>query len=326
MRIITFGNILKGFKDNFLRSNETLERSSDGGLWNTLRGSWSVSSNKLYTSTSASEYPIVSVDALSASVDISIKDISQGTTAALWVTDSGNWWGLGIDQVTLVGDNNNATGCDCATCTGANYEGYYYACGTNYCQGANSYYCCNVIGNRYCSSYNTSNCKSWYYSKETGKVCTGGYNTSNCASYNSGNCNENPPYCIGNYYTYPCGTNYCVGYNITGYYTYTCGCVTCYPQYVRLIKSISDTVSTVFSSFISNNLIIRSIKTLVRGDKVVAEIYENSDLTGKIGSDLIYEPTGVALTTRYGVIVKPSSYNQGSTSGEIEIKGTFDGN
>jgi hypothetical protein len=325
MRIITFGNILKGFKDTFLRSNETLERSSDGGLWNIVRGSWSVSSNKLYTATSPSTYPIISADVLSASVDISIKDISQGTTTALWVTDSGNWWGLGIDQVTLVGDNNNATGCDCATCTGANYEGYYYACGTYTYYVTNYVYCCNVVGNRYCSSYNTSNCKSWYYSKETGKVCTGGYNSSNCASYNSGNCNESPPYCVSGSSPVT-NTNYCVGYNITGYYTYTCNCVTCYPQYVRLIKSISDTVSTVVSSLISNNKIIRSIKTLVRGDKLVAEVYENSDLTGKIGSDLVYEPTGVALTTKYGVLVKPSSYNQGNTNGEIDIKAVYGGN
>lgn len=321
MRIITFGNILKGFKDNFLRADETLERSSDGGLWNTLRGSWSVSSNKLYTSTSPETYPIISTDVSSASVNISIKDISQGTTTALWISDSGNWWGLGIDQVTLVGDNNNATGCDCQTCTGVNYENYTYACGTNYCPSY--YYCCNVVGNRYCKAYNTSNCKTYYTSKVTGTVCTA-WNASNCASYNSGNCNENPPYCLtGNYYA--CGTNYCTGQNAY-YFSYTCSCVTCYPQYIRLIKSVADTVSTVFSSLISNSLIVRSIRTRIRGDKITAEVYENSDLTGKIGSDLVYEPTGVSLNTRYGIAIKPSSYSQGNTSGEIDITAVYNDN
>lgn len=309
----------KSFIDSFVRSDQSLTTAPDGTKWNSLRGVWSIASNKISTSSSASEYPLAAVGMASASVDISIKDISQGTTAALWVTDSGNWWGLGIDQIELIGDNNNATGCDCTTCTNTNYNSFYYACGTNYCQGANYTYCCNVVGNRYCSSYNGSNCRSWYYSKATGKVCSGGYNTSNCASYNSGNCNENPPYCVTGYYTYACGTNYCVGYSVAGYYNYTCGCTTCYPQYIRIIQSVSNTVSTIVNEFIHNSKTIKSIKLLVRGNQITTQAYENTDLTGQIGSDLVYNPTGVALTPRYGIMIKPSSYSQGSTSGEIKI-------
>jgi hypothetical protein len=303
----------KSFKDRFDRSEASLSRSTVGTKWSILRGSFSVGSNKLNSGGAASEYPLSVVPTTSKNVDISIKDIGQGTTAALWVTDSGNWWGLGIDQETN-------TSCNCETCTNTNYNSYYYACGTNYCTGTNYTYCCNVVGNRYCSGYNTSNCRSWYYSKFTGKTCSGGYNGSNCASYNGGNCNENPPYCVSGYNSYACGTNYCVGYSVAGYYSYSCNCVTCYPQYVRLIQSVANTVTTITSNFISNSVIIKSIKAIVRGNTITAKIYQNTDLTGQIGSDLVFEPTGVALTPRYGIMVKPSSYNQGSTSGEIEIE------
>ena len=306
----------KSFRDTFSRSDGDVGRAQDGTRWDPVRGSWSVISNKLATTSKADSYPLNAVGVVSKNVDITLKDISQGVMAALWVTDSGNWWGLGIDQVTLNADNNNASGCDCATCTNTNYNSYYYGCGTNYCTGANYYYCCNVVGNRYCTGYNTSNCNKWCSAPWR---CCGGYNGSNCRGYNSGNCNENPPYCVSGYYSYACGTNYCVGYSVAGYYNYTCNCVTCYPQYVRLIQSASNTISTIASDFINNSKIIRSMKLLVRGSQVTAKLYENADLTGQIGSDLVYNPTGVALTPKYGIMIKPSSYSQGSTSGEIQI-------
>ena len=303
------------FIDTFNRANESLTAAPDGTKWSILRGVWSIVSNKVSTSSDASEYPLAVVGMASQNVDISLKDISQGTTAALWVTDSGNWWGLGIDQITLVGDNNNATGCDCTTCTNTNYNSFYYDCGDNYCTGTNYVYCCNVTGNRYCRAYG-GNCSKYASAPYR---CVAWF-TAWCTAYNAGNCNENPPYCVSGYYNYKCGDNYCVGYAVAGYYNYTCGCTTCYPQYIRIIKSASNAVSTVVSEFIHNSKTIKSIKLLVRGNQVTAKVYENTDLTGQIGSDLVYTPTDVAITPRYGIMVKPSSYSQGNTSGEIQIE------
>jgi hypothetical protein len=148
----------KGFKDTFNRTNQTLDISSDGTKWK-IWGSalWSVVSNKVSTSTAASSYPLASLSTPSSNVTMSLKGISQGSTAALWVTDSNQWWGIGIDQTTVSASTLNPTeraitGCSCQTCTNpATCSTWNYQCNTwNYqCNVYN--YQCNVY-NYQCNS------------------------------------------------------------------------------------------------------------------------------------------------------------------------------
>jgi hypothetical protein len=56
------------------------------------------------------------------------------------------------------------------------------------------------------------------------------------------------------------------------------------------------------------------------GSEITIEPYANSDLTSKIGSDLVYTPTGVAITSSYGIIVEPSPTSQGYEIDEITIE------
>lgn len=307
MRLINIGIVAKKFKDTFIRPNETLSRSSDGSLWNIIRGSWEVLSNRLSTSSSPNTYPIASTTTPSENVDISIKDVSQGTTAALWITDSGNWWGLGIDRESLT---------QCETCY--NYDSfiYNYPCGTTFVQNCNAFSCASwtyTCNSRTCNG----NCKSWTNQGGVYRCanwfgaccvsttnCTGGYNICN-AFYSTTN------------------TNYCqaVGYNITG--SYQCNCVTSYPQYIRFIQSVSNTVSVISQNAVSS--VIGSIKVLVRktgsnSATVTTKAYSDTELVSQIGNDIVYVPSNIAITPNYGIIVKPSSYSQGSTSGEIEIE------
>jgi hypothetical protein len=62
------------------------------------------------------------------------------------------------------------------------------------------------------------------------------------------------------------------------------------------------------------------MKIITSGSQITIEPYANADLTSKIGSDLVYTPTGVALTSTYGIIVTPSVTNQGSEIDEITIE------
>jgi hypothetical protein len=48
--------------------------------------------------------------------------------------------------------------------------------------------------------------------------------------------------------------------------------------------------------------------------------YSDTNLSTQIGSDLTYTPTGVAINARYGIMVKPSAYSQGTTIDEISIE------
>lgn len=315
MRLLVIGNMAKKIKDTFFRNNEPLLRASDGTIWTTLRGVWSVLDYRAKTTTSPSEYPLAVVSAPTSDVDFSIKDLSQGAAAALWVSDSGNWWGVGVDM-------GSGFSCECSTCTTPVYSAnsFFYDCGDNFCQGANYYYCCNKSGNIN-SVYVRSTCNR-YFTSEGSSTCTGNWNTA-YTYYNNGWCNNSNTSCVGNYFTYKCGDNYCVGYYvwISGYYSEPCNCTTCYPQYVRLFKYISGVFSSVTESLISNTKVARSIKLFIRGNEITARAYENADLTNQISSDLVYTPTGVAINARYGIMIKPSTYDQGTTLGEIEIEG-----
>jgi len=88
---------------------------------------------------------------------------------------------------------------------------------------------------------------------------------------------------------------------------------------------VGSTVSTVFSSLIPETLattvtrIVQSLRVRVTGDTVSVERFANVDLTDKIGNDLVYQPTGVEVTTEYGIIVRPSAHNPNYSIGSIDI-------
>lgn len=313
----SIGSVRRTFKDTFSRADGSLDRASDGSKWNILRGTWNISSNRLTTSTSVNNYPIATVNTVSQDVDISIKNVSQGATAALWVTDSGNWWGVGIDQA--------AADCNCDTCANYVTNSYVYSCGFNYCSGPNcpgstcaawscsggsSFTCNSRVCNQNCKSWTNQGgqyrCANYYGACCLGyyNPCPGGYNV--CSTWN-------------NAFS---GYNNCVGYstNISGYYN--CNCQTCYPQYVRLIQSVANTVSTIATNSVS--VVANSLKILVRktGDNsasITVKPYSDDNFVTQIGSDIVYTPLNVSISSSYGIIVKPSSYSQGTTVGEIEI-------
>ena len=87
---------LKSFQDTFTAANSASALPQTTALWVATSGTWGIDTNRAYSTTAASSYPI-------ASVDTNIKDVvvkatsdsssNAGHGVSYWVTDSNNWWG-----------------------------------------------------------------------------------------------------------------------------------------------------------------------------------------------------------------------------------------
>jgi hypothetical protein len=368
------------FSDGF---DGTFDEATDGSLWKSLRGTWSVVLGKASSSSAANTYPIASIDMPENQgvTTISMKSMGQGSGAALWITDSGNWWAVSVGTDAGVNcncqtccatsfcatgncnaGNCNAGNCNAGNCTGGNcatgnvasYSCTGWNCASYTCTGFTGGNCsaygnwCSggVVGNRFCRSGNncaafnkTGNCKTW-------NSCSA-YNAGNCNNYtrvcnatNAVNCangNCNPGSCrSGNIASYTCTSFSCTSFSCTSFsctsfsctsfsctsFTCTsftnCNCQTCYPPYIRLIKSVSNTVTEVTKITLST--VVNSLRLSVSGSQVTAKAYSDTDLASQIGSDLVFTPTGVALTTSYGIIITPSATNQGDSLDDFTIE------
>jgi hypothetical protein len=363
----------KRFYDNFNRTNQSgLGTATDGSTWNTLRGSFSISSNTAVGVDT--NYPMANQTMPFSNVEIDLLGTTQGSAASLWVTDSGNWWAVGMTQepescnctyyytastnyytgytaVYTAGNLNssytngnwNVANCNATTCTG----GYNASnCATANCVAYNGTTCNNYACNGYnayvCNSYNAynsktktgGNCNAYSGGNCAGYRCSGSYNAVNCAAY--GCSAYNTQTCI----SYTCNAYNSYYYNgnvVNGYYnaptlwyyntntesttTYSgpfASCSTCYPQYIRIIQSVANTVSVVTQWSIGT--LAQSLKIKTSGSQITVSAYSDTSLVTQIGSDLIYTPTGVAVTPVFGLTVIPSSYNQGYATDSIEIK------
>lgn len=340
-----FSSVRKKFVDTFNRSNTTDELgiATDGSFWNIVSGVFRISSNRGASTSAASTYPIASVKMpeTSRSTTISVKGAQQGTGTALWITDSGNWWAIGIGQ-------KNVTTCQtCSQCNSFSCAGFSTNCvawsqncssftqpcnawnqGNSFCSG-------DYVGNRFCqssscSAWNLRNCNKW----GANFTCNGwnastcstwkcnAWNTGNCNkfSYNARNCSTWSTNCTG--WSTSCNsfsTTCTGGFNIcNAWSTFECNCVTTFPPYVRLYRSIATVVSQITESIISS--IANSFKVTVSGNQITTKVYSDTNLVTQIGSDLVYTPTGATLTNEYGIIIVPSQTNQGDSVDEISIE------
>jgi len=348
-------SIRKFFADNFERGNTSndLGITSTGSRWDQWRGIFKVQASKAISDSSPSSYPMATVNMPFQDVEISLKDIDSGAGAALWVTDSGDWWGIGLQQEEV--------DCNCE-------------------QGTE----CNRWNARNCAQWNGQQCFRW--GCRTG-AWTGSTNTGQCTRWSRGNCRRFAQTGGGNCRVFSgTGTSICVAWNTrifgcvqwnTGicqatrwnantctsfvcqaanagncrsfnsqtcnrWFEFTTNCETCYPQYIRIFRSVNSTVSTVFSAVITRTFQVisstygsltlfiqpdreapraRSMKVKTTSDSVSADVFSDSAHNQQIIVDetITYGPTGVEIPTTYGIMVNPSSYNQNNYIGEINI-------
>lgn len=293
-------SISKKFSDTFSRGDSAtgLGKSEIGTTWRSLRGIIGISSNKAYPV--SGNYPASVISATGKDIDITAISDSQygnGTGIMLWATDADNWWAVDIYQ-------ESSTSCN-SYCPDPNAG--YYACGNYYTYNA----CGQYYYYQYCSSATTvrGNCNGFshpYYKNTT--YCTGyNYNlVCNAYAYATG-CNY--------YYTVSGNNAYCPN----AYYC--CSSTTIYPKYIRVIRMIAGSISTMASQLISNdsNQNAAALKVEVRNDQITAKAYTDASMTTQAGSSLVYSPTGANITTDYGIVFTTQGYSQ-NNAGTTEVK------
>jgi hypothetical protein len=198
---------------------------------------------------------------------------------------------------------------------------------TRPCSGWNA---CDVTGNRFCrassiASWNARTGNNQNFSGGNPNFAPGGWN----AATGGGTTNPATPtgvwnVCTGGFCSgaYNCAAYTCTAWSCVTFTNVSCNCQTCFPTYVRVIQAIGGAVSQLIKWKVSElgTQLVNSMRITTSGAQITIEPYANADLTSKIGSDLVYTPTGVAITSVYGIIVEPSPTSQGSEIDEITIE------
>jgi hypothetical protein len=347
----SLSSVRKIFSDNFNRPDtvNTLGINERGSRWDLISGAFKILSGRGVAVTS-SETSVAAVNFPTTDVNISLEDIGNGSGAALWVSEAGDWWATVVDQT--VEDCNCDTDITCTRYNSSNISGYNrFESG-----GRNAF---TYQTGTYCSGGNVSQ-QGFYYDYTQGGNCRryiyiGGANPVRCVEWNTFEFITG--YNATNYNARVCNANFATGYNapnfstaIAGYNAKTCAqyveftlnCETCYPQWIRVLQSVGNTISTITSFVVTrtfrtvkssygnldlyiqdefNQPDVSSMNVNVNNKTISLDLYENSDLTGKIevDEDIVYTPTEAQVDDSYGIIVRPSSYNPNQGFGGINI-------
>ena len=274
-------SVLSKITDSFNRSGGSIGSTDTGQAWQATRGTWTVSSNKASTATSASSYPIAAVDFASPNATIEI-DVSRGSGAAFWISDSSNWWGLA--SVAAV------SGSQCTTYVEGYFAGSPPYAGTPPYAGQAAY--TYQSATQYvCTAYTTITDAPYDYTPYS--LCTASYTYSNTLFVAAIPSNPGTPSSPGSSpYTYQS----CSAYADT--YSYS----------LSLIKSIANTVTTVTTQALSSAA--ASIRVILNGLSITATGYSASDQGGSTLGTLTNTATGATTTSKHGIILIPSTLQE----------------
>ena len=338
-------SVRKRFIDTFSSRTDTtgsLGTATDGSLWDATSQTIQVTSGAATAttnpSTSGTSYPMATVLMPTTDNTIKLKDVNQGSSAAIWVQSSSDWWMVGIDSEynTIPGNTSYAYSQNAYYSvlsqnssnqfSNTNYAGpvaqSYWASSTNYQGGlgANSGTTNYGSSTKYSVTFTTGP-KYTASTNYTAYYAAGSYYFYNYAvtNYNVYN----------NYYYYASGTSY--GYNAITYYysiaggtynnySFTNATTYAYSQILRIRQSVGGTVSTITSSIVSAASTARSLLVSLTGNQITAKAYSDNNFVTQLGSDLVYTATGATVNTRFGIAVSPSAYQQSAiiaTSVEI---------
>lgn len=351
-------SVRKRFQDFFEKPNTSsgLGFARYGGVWDFIKGNFRVNDSRAITDDSPEEYPQTTITMPKADVDVYLYDIDNGSAASLWVTDSGNWFAVGIDQHPV--DCNCEVDTECNRWNGSNITGWTTF--TEETGGRNKF--TEATGN-YCFETETGG-------RNENFVRTGEVRRTQCSRYSAtGVCMEYSVYYIDVYnsagfnapnFTTTCNTNFSTRYNAPNFTTnrnidgynanecnrwneFTFNCETCYPQWIRLLQSVNGTVTTIFKTLISDTIsiikspeetldlyvqdgpvtnFVKSMIAKIRGSEIEVTPYSDPDLNDKIvleDGEIIYNPTGAQIEPRYGIMVSPSEYNQKNFIGGFQV-------
>lgn len=248
-----------------------------------------------------------------------------GSGIALWITDSGNWWGVSYGR-------SIDTSCNCQTCNvcTAYSSGTAWSC-TGW--GITGYTCSTFSGPTYSCSTFSSNIDCPTYSYTTFCVafsspgnCVAGYGyttfcssgwtaTYSCSAYSG------PTYsCSGSSAVYGCNSwSTSTVWSCSTFGFATCNCQTCYPPYIRFFKSVSNAVSEVTRWTLTAMAAAFKVITTSATKTVTIRPYKDVSMTTQIGSDLTRTESTATMEAKFGIVLGPSDYVQGSTLDDFNI-------
>jgi len=307
--------------------------------WTQTDGSWSILSNKVFTSTSASTYPMIDVEFNTQNVLVGANINATGTSQssgkygagiAFWIIDATNWWAAHTDAVltgttafTCASTFNGkplqsgqgtatcvydfaATPNTVSTCSGntTSIAGLANA-GTGSCTGTGvagpGCWTGNTVG-----QYNTSHgpCTTIVKPGTSISRCPSG--TTHYDGY--GNCYNNVSsagYNTSTSYSCPVGTlsgTTCLLSNsasVTTTYSYS--------HKVKLINSIAGSVAVINTYTVNDNTWIpANISVSTSNNTITLRAYANDDNTGSSWIQA-YTATGPNKGTRHGLVLGPKS-------------------
>lgn len=199
------------------------------------------------------------------------------------------------------------------SCSSTNMT-WAYSCDspfTTYSQICNSYSASWSPG---CSGYSSSwspSCNS--YTSFIGPGCSS-YSVGYFPSCSGGTYTVYSPSCSGGTYTVwsPSCSSTTYGYIV-------CNCQTCYPPYIRLFKSVSNAVSEVTRWTLGSMSAAFKVITNAATKTITIRPYKEVSMTTQIGSDLTSTQSTATMETKFGIVLSPSDYVQGSTADDFNI-------
>jgi hypothetical protein len=129
----------------------------------------------------------------------------------------------------------------------------------------------------------------------------------------------NPPTFAGNVFA----GNFTYAITIPGFtytafapytYTITIPASTVFDQKVSLRQSIAGNVQLLTFWLVSSAQVIRALKVKLTGNVISTKAYSDSNQVSQIGSDLVFTATGAEVHAKFGLIISPSIYGQGTTA------------
>lgn len=305
---------LKAFTDSFTRGNSASAIGEDVAKWSAVSGTWGVNTNRAYSTTPASSYPVVSFDAITK--DVSIKATASGSGAgygvSFWVSDSNNWWGAHTDKSSFTAAPYNCSGPGTANNTNGNCEYTYGASGGPGANvGGGPYPCCGGCGPS-CSAFGA---QCYYLSGPNCCWTLAGWAPSCPAPYNYSP--YNAPYTCPQ--AVPSGGSQ-TPFGSTCYVTYPGVASTWYKHDLKVIKKESGTVSTVSTTNIGNVATNNSahVSYIQANTSPASAVITAALSTGGPAVQVTVPAGSPGTTSKFGLIAGPSTL-----SGTTEVE-TFE--
>lgn len=172
---------------------------------------------------------------------------------------------------------------------------------TNYTQNTSYGQTCNSYS-QVCTSYTSSKvCQEFIKHPRYGApACAVWITQSTCATYGS-NCNS---------------YSQTVSYSQGSFLSYAAG-----QRYLRLLKNVSGTVSTVTDQTVS--AAVASIKVIVNSaGTITARAYSSAGQTNQTGTDLTNTPSSPTKATKHGILLAPGGSEQATAVDNLTMKAT----